>query len=128
MDASPQRIASRQHCVEDETFARSLFGRPTGKSYRAAVAQVVRDVKAKRKLSNEAFAEEIGCSEGTVCNAENERGNLEAVTLLSIAFVFGEDAIAPVRELYLCRPAPTKTRADKFRDVHAMLDELEKGE
>lgn len=123
-----QRDTSRQQSSDPVTFEHALFGRPTGKSYRAAVAQVIRNVKALKRLSNEAMAEAIGCSEGTVCNAENEEGNLAAVTLLSIAFVYGEEAIAPVRELYLCSPTPAKTRADKFREAHAMLDELERGE
>lgn len=90
-----------------ETFSRSLFGRPTSGSYRAAVSQVIRNVKALHKLSNERLAELIGCSEQTIANAENDRAenNLNAVTLLNIAYAFGEEAIDPVRSLYLCAPA-----------------------
>lgn len=99
----------------------SLFGRPTGRSYRTAVAQAIREIKARRKLSNERLAEEIGCSETTVYNAENENGDLAAVTLLSIAFRFGEEAIAPVRDLYLCAPAETLTAADRIERAMSEL-------
>ena len=91
------------------TMPRSLFGRPLNASYRKAIADIIRDVKAREKLSNERLAEMIGCSEGTVFNAENENGNLDAVTLLNIAYSFGEDAIDPVRSLYLCKPAEAPT-------------------
>lgn len=104
-----------------ETFSRSLFGRPSGGSYRAAVAQIIRDVKARHKLSNERLAEAIGCSEQTIANAENERAenNLNPVTLLNIAYVFGEDAIEPVRQLYLCKPTEQPTIADRLARIEA---------
>lgn len=105
---------------------RSLFGKPTGRSYRAAVAQIIRAIKASNKLSNEALAEEIGCSESTVYNADNENGDLSAVYLLSIAFAFGEEAIEPVRALYLCAPSEAPTKAERFRRLHAELDALER--
>ena len=98
-------------CDAPETFSRSLFGRPTSGSYRAAVSQIIRDVKARHRLSNERLAELIGCSEQTIANAESDRAenNLNAVTLLSIAYAFGEEAIDPVRALYLCKPAEQPT-------------------
>lgn len=111
---------------EPETMPRSLFGRPTGRSYRAAVAQVIRDVKASKRLTNEALAEAIGCSESTVYNAENEHGDLAAVTLFNIAFAFGEEAIAPVRELYLCGPAEPKTVSDRLDEIQADFNQLRK--
>jgi DNA-binding XRE family transcriptional regulator len=91
---------------------RSLFGSPTRAAYRAAVAQIIRDLKAGHKLSNERLAERLRCSESTIFNAENENGNLEPVTLLTIAWEFGEEAIQPVRSLYLCVPTEQPTLAD----------------
>jgi len=107
---------------EPETFGRSLFGRPASRSYRVAVAQIIRDVKARQKLSNERLAELVGCSEQTVANAENECGDLQAVTLLSIAYAFGEEAIAPVRNLYLCAPADQLSKNDHIRKAREHLN------
>jgi DNA-binding XRE family transcriptional regulator len=108
---------------------RSLFGRPSNGSYKAAVAQVIRDVKAKNKLSNERLADLIGCSETTVFNAENEACDLAAVTLLNIAYAFGEEAIQLVRDLYLCAPAeqPTaETRLNRIeREINALRKEID---
>lgn len=116
---------------QPESFTRSLFGRPTSNSYRAAVSQVIREVKARHKLSNERLAELIGCSEQTIANAESDRAenNLNAVTLLNIAYAFGEEAIAPVRALYLCAPTEQPTanvRIDRIeREINALRKELE---
>lgn len=103
-------------CRDPESFSRSLFGRPASGSYKAAVAQMIRDVKARYRLSNERLAEIVGCSEQTIANAEGERAenNLNAVTLLNFAYCFGEDAIQPVRDLYLCKPAEHRTIFDRI--------------
>lgn len=106
------------------TMPRSLFGSPTRAAYRSAVAAVVRDLKAIHSLSNERLAERLRCSESTVFNAENENGNLDPVTLLTIAFEFGENAIEPVRQLYLCAPAEPKTlihRIDRAQEELAVI-------
>lgn len=103
-------------CDAPETFTRSLFGRPSSGSYRAAVAQMIREVKARHKLSNERLAEIVGCSEQTIANAEADRAenNLNPVTLLNFAYAFGEDAIEPVRQLYLCAPVDSPTIQDRL--------------
>lgn len=107
-------------------FSKALYGPPNGRSYRAAIAQIIKDLKALHKLSNETLAERIGSSETSVYNWENENGSMEAVTLLRIAFEFGEEAIALARQLYLCKPAERPSRAERFRRAHVMLDELER--
>lgn len=113
----------------EESFPRSLFGRPTRKAYRAAVAQVIREVKARERLTNEALADMIGCHKDTVENAENEVGSLDPVTLLSIAYAYGEASIAPVRELYLCAPPLDRpSREERYRRVYAELGALEREE
>ena len=99
------------------TMPRSLFGRPLNASYRKAIADIIRNVKAREKLSNERLAEMIGYSEGTVFNAENENGNLDAVTLLNIAYSFGEGAIDPVRQLYLCAPSEQPTIISRLAHI-----------
>lgn len=116
-------MASQLDVLRDapETFSRSLFGRPSSGSYRAAIAQVIRDVKARHKLSNERLAEIVGCSEQTIANAETERAenNLNPVTLLNIAYAFGEEAIEPVRALYLCAPVDQINIADRLDRIEA---------
>ena len=104
----------------------SLFGRPTRRGYRSAVAEIVRNVKARHRLSNEDLADVIGCHRDTVENAENEISSLEAVTLLNIAYEFGEDAIEPVRQLYLCAPAEPVTPTDRLDRIEAEARMLRK--
>src|SRR6476659_5947776 len=99
---------------EPQSFERSLFGSPTRAAYRSAIAAIIRDLKAVHGLSNERLAERLRSSESTVFNAENENGNLEPVTLLTIAFEFGERAIDPVRQLYLCAPVERLTITDRL--------------
>lgn len=95
-----------------------LFGRISNREYREAVAQVVRDVKAERKLSNERMAEQLGVSESTIFNAENENGNLDAVTLLNIAVFFGgERAIGRVLALANGNPDKTPTTGDRLENI-----------
>jgi transcriptional regulator with XRE-family HTH domain len=108
---------------------RSLFGCPTRCAYRTAIAQIIRELKVKHKLSNERLAERLRCSETTIFNAENENGNLDPVTLLTIPFEFGEEAIDPVRRLYLCAPVEDVTIADRLdrieREAALIRKELE---
>lgn len=105
---------------------RALFGRPRNSSYRAAVADAIRKLKARHRLSNEALAEEIGCEEKTIRNAEKEAGNLDVIHLLNIAWRYGEEAISPVRALYLCAPAEPKTTSDYFDEAQAALNAARK--
>jgi transcriptional regulator with XRE-family HTH domain len=100
--ASRASVLQQSHQSSD--FSRSLFGCPTRGSYRAAVAAIIRDLKATHGFSNERLAERLRCSESTIFNAENENGNLEVVILLTIAYEFTEATIDPVRQLYLCAP------------------------
>ena len=115
-------------CRDPETIgvSPSLFGRPASKSYRIAVAQVIRDVKARHRLSNERLAEIVGCAEQTIANAENEVGDLTAVILLAIAYAFGEEAIAPVRDLYLCKPTAERSILDRVDSIEGEARMLRK--
>jgi DNA-binding XRE family transcriptional regulator len=115
-------------CPGPEIFSRSLFGRPSSGSYKTAVAQMIRDVKARYRLSNERLAEIVGCSEQTIANAETERAenNLNPVTLLNFAYAFGEEAIAPVRDLYLCKPASQPSALSEIEKARQALNAAEK--
>lgn len=95
-----------------------LFEAPKQKTFRAAVAKTIRDLKAQYGLTNTELGEQIGCCADTISNAENENNDLGAVWLLRIAFHFGEAAIEPVRQLYLCRRGvPQRSVADRLREL-----------
>lgn len=104
-----------------------LFDPPVRKSYRAAVSQCVSNAKSISGLTWDDLADKLGCSKDTLTNALTEENDLSGVTLLRIGYCFGEQTIAPALELIRRRYEQPKTRADKFRDAHALLDELEKG-
>jgi hypothetical protein len=109
-----------------ETFPVSLFGRrPTRNLYRAAVKQVVLSIMGEHNLNAEEFAERIGVGEDTIKNAAKEANSLEAVTLLSIAFEFGEEAIDPVRALYLTKPPEEPTKSDLIKRAVKLLSQAE---
>ena len=112
----------------EETFPGSLFGAPKRDSYRAAVKQVILEVKARSGFDSEQLGEKLGISKDTVENAENMVCSLEAVTLLKIAFHYGEEAINPVRALYLCAPPSDETVPEKRRRLLRELQALEDAE
>lgn len=80
--------------------------RPTQKTYRERVAKIIRRLKADNDLSNRDLADRIGCSDETISNAENERGDMKALLLLAIEHEFGAGTIDPVRELSNVRGVP----------------------
>lgn len=112
-----------------ETFPRSLFGRPTRKAYRAAVKRIVLDVQARKGLSDLELADLIGCHKETIENARNEVNSLDVLTLLNIGYAFGEEAIQPVRNLYLhaaVEPlSPLERIARANREIIAAAAEME---
>ena len=112
-----------------ETFPRSLFGRPTQRAYKAAVKQIVLNVQAARGWDDQELADFVGCSRDTIKNARKEAHTLDVLTLLNLAYAFGESAIEPVRALYLCAPvesATAETRLNRIeREINALRKELE---
>lgn len=103
-----------------------LFGPPVRKSYRSGVARCLREIKARHHLNNVVLAEYLGCSAETIANAEAEENDLSAVTLLRIAYVFGEESISPVRSLYLCKNGEPKTLSERLDDFQAQFNALRK--
>jgi DNA-binding XRE family transcriptional regulator len=109
-----------------------LFGRPTERAYKAAVKQIILALKAASGLSSVELAPVLGCCKETIDNAEEEATNLNVVTLLNIAYAFGEEAIAPVRSLYLYAPpqsdeTPAKKVDRLYRELARAIQE-ERGE
>jgi transcriptional regulator with XRE-family HTH domain len=113
---------------DSASAARCLFGRPLGSSYRRAIASCLTALKARTGLSNIEMAEVLGCDEKTIRKALTaENGNLDVITLLNIAYAYGEEAIEPVRALYLCAAREPETRDEKRRRLIRELMSLEDG-
>jgi predicted transcriptional regulator len=108
-----------------------LFGPPRQKSYRMAVADVLRAVKREHGLSLVDLAERLGCCDQTIRNAMDEDGTdcLNAVTMLRIGYEFGEDALEPVfvlsRRVAVDAPTPTDRVERIERELAALLRECE---
>jgi transcriptional regulator with XRE-family HTH domain len=109
----------------EETFPRSLFGKPSRNAYRAAIKRIILDLKAAKGLSDWELAEQIGCHKDTIENAQEMSSSLDVVTLLNVAYAFGEEAIDPVRQLYLCAPVDSETKDEKRRRLIRELAALE---
>lgn len=105
----------------EETFPSSLYGKPDKRSYRAAMKTVVLDLMARTGKNEEELAETLGVGEDTIKNAAKELHATEAVTLLKIAFLYGEEAIDPVRQLYLCAPPQSETNQEKLKRLVRQL-------
>ena len=103
-----------------------LFDPPRQKTFRAAIAKIIRDIKARDDLTNTELAEIVGCCADTVSNAENENNDLSGVTLLRIGYYFGEEAIAPALELFRRRYQQPKTLAERFAEIQNELAAIAK--
>lgn len=86
--------------------------RPTQNAYRQQCANVVRKLKAEHSLTNEELGDRLGCSDETISNVENQRTNLNPVTLLNIDYEFGAGTIDPIRELSGARGVPVGAKCD----------------
>lgn len=114
--------------VNDQSFGRapSLFGRVSASDYRKAVSRTILEIKAEHHLTDEKLAERLGCSKGTVQNAEHERGNLDPVTMLNLAAVFGgERRISRILALINGSPDEPETTVEKRRRLIRELSALE---
>lgn len=127
-------IASRTNVLRHETDAEQsfaptqqpLFGRVANDEYRNAVAQIVKEIQLECDLDDEALGERLGCSEGTVANARNKRGNLDAVTMLNLGALFGgQSRLRPLLALINGSASEKITREARFRRIRDDLAELE---
>lgn len=87
-------------------------GRPTQNLYRQRCADVIRKIKQLHRLTNEELGDRLGCSDETISNVENQRTNLNPVTLLNIDYEFGAGTIDPIRELSGTRGVPVGAVCD----------------
>lgn len=94
--------------------------RPTTKSYRAAVKEVILGVQAAHSLNDPELAERLGCSAGTIKNARTEGTNLDGVTLVNVEYEFGPSALDPVMALGGSRCVPLSTGHSD--GIHASME------
>jgi hypothetical protein len=104
-----------------------LWGRVSNDDYRRAVSQIIADIQSETGFDDEQLGERLGCSEGTVANARNRRGNLEPVTMLNLGALFGgASRLRRILALVNGGPAETPTRRERFHRLRAELDALER--
>ncbi|WP_294391991.1 XRE family transcriptional regulator [uncultured Sphingomonas sp.] len=94
--------------------------RPTTKSYRSAVKEIILRVQADHRLDDAELAERIGCSESTIKNARTEACDLSGKFLAAIEAEFGPGAIDPFYALGGGRSLPLDVRV--CVDVNAPLE------
>jgi len=98
---------------------------PVRKTFRPAMADIIRDLKTRHRLTNDSLAEELGCCADTISNVENEHNDLNIVTFLRLWWRFGDEAVRPVTDL-ACRIPERLTSADRIDDVMRQLSTLRK--
>lgn len=79
---------------------------PTQKALRDAVGNIIRAIQLDLDLCDEAMADALGISVGTVRNARNKKTDLNAVTIARIGAKFGLGRLDPYAALYGARNAP----------------------
>lgn len=84
---------------------------PTRKQMRAAVATIIRSIQLEEELSDEEMGRSIGVSASTVRNARNEDADLNALTLLTIGKVYGEEKLQPYADLMDAQLMPRRVAA-----------------
>jgi transcriptional regulator with XRE-family HTH domain len=68
---------------------------PTRNELRTALAQIIRSVQAERGLTDEALADLLGVSDGTIRNVRNERTDLNQETIAKLGARFGPECLDP---------------------------------
>lgn len=98
---------------------------PTQKSLREAVANIIRHVQAAQRLTDEEFADAVGCSVGTVRNARNATSDLGAVTIARIGAKFGQECLDPYSALWGARNVPLEVEeGDALPSMSAAVHRL----
>lgn len=73
---------------------------PDTKSLRRAGAAIVRDIQAIHGETDQATADRLGVSRGTISNIRNETTDISALLIARVGHVYGEEAIAPYCALF----------------------------
>lgn len=99
---------------------------PTRNELRAALAQIVRSVQAEHRLTDEALADALGVSTGTIANVRNERTDLNQESIARIGARFGPECLDPWSAQFGGRNVPREAPADavKLQTVTAAVHKL----
>ncbi len=68
---------------------------PTRNELRDALAQIIRSVQSEHRLTDEALADVLGVSKGTIANVRNERTDLNQETIAKLGARFGPECLDP---------------------------------
>lgn len=98
---------------------------PSRNVLRAALATVVRSIQSQHSLTDEALADLIGISCGTVANVRNERTDLNQETIAKIGARFGCEVLDPWSACFGGRNVP-KDCADTRISLTAITGGLHK--
>lgn len=98
---------------------------PTRKELRKALAQIVRNIQAEHSLTDEALADRIGVSDGTIRNVRNERTDLNQETIAKLGARFGPECLDPWSACFGGRNVP-KDATDGRVSLTAITGSLHK--
>src|SRR3546814_11019358 len=98
---------------------------PTRNDLRSALAQIVRSVQAEHGLTDEALADLLGVSDGTIRNVRNERTDLNQETIAKLGARFGPECLDPWSACFGGRNVP-KEASDHRISLTAVTGSLHK--
>ena len=98
---------------------------PTRNELRKALAQIIRSVQAEHGLTDEALADRIGVSDGTIRNVRNERTDLNQETIAKLGARFGPECLDPWSACFGGRNVP-KEASDGRISLTAVTGSLHK--
>lgn len=76
------------------------FALPDTKSLRRAAANIIRDIQREHEETDQATADRLGVSIGTIRNIRNEACDIGSLTIARIGAAYGVEAVAPYEALY----------------------------
>lgn len=98
---------------------------PTRNDLRSALAQIVRSVQSQHGLTDEALADLLGVSDGTIRNVRNERTDLNQETIAKLGARFGPECLDPWSACFGGRNVP-KEAGDGRVSLTAVTGSLHK--
>jgi hypothetical protein len=101
---------------------------PNQNILRDAIAKVVKKIQADKDLDDCELEEKLLCSDETLRNARNKKHTLSIVSVMRLAYFYGEDVIEPIlavaRREYAPEPETiSEKRRRLIRELQALEDE-----
>jgi len=89
----------------------------TQTSMREAISGIIRTIQLETNESDQDMADRLGVSSGTVGNARNGKGDLNALTILKVGAVYGVERIDPLMHLVGGKAAPVDAVCTSDREL-----------